>query len=362
MAEENDGASKTEEATPRKLEEARRKGDVPKTQDLAPFAALAASVAVLATLGGPLSRDLAEAMMVYVAQAHALELADGGAVEVMRRAALAAAPAIGAVMLAAAVAGAAGNLVQHGLLWSGEKIKFDLKKVSPLSGFKRLFGADALIQFAKTFIKLIATGAVVWFAIKSHLTELQGLSALNVLAMLPLTRDLLWAITWPVLMLLAVMAGGDWLLQRFRWTQRQRMTKQELKEDFKQSEGDPHVRAKLRQMRAEIAKRRMMQTLPTATVVVMNPTHYAVALRYEPRETAAPVCVAKGLDDLALRIRAVAEEHGVAVVEDPPLARMLYAAVDVDETIPREHFEAVAQIIGFILGGREKRTAPALRP
>jgi flagellar biosynthesis protein FlhB len=283
-------------------------------------------------------------------------------VGVMRQAAFAAAPPIGAVMLAAAVAGAAGNLIQHGLIISGEKLKPDLKKVSPLAGFKRLFGVDALFQFAKTFLKLLAVGAVVWFAVKPHLDELQGLSALGVAAMLPVSRDLLLAVTWPVLVLLALVAGGDWLFQRMRWTQRQRMTREELKEDYKQSEGDPHVRAKLKAMRAEKARRRMMQNLPTATVVVMNPTHYAVALRYEPGETAAPVCVAKGVDEVALRIRAVAEEHDVAVVEDPPLARALFAAVDVDETIPREHFEAVAQVIGFVLSGRERRPAPALRP
>lgn len=362
MAEENDAASKTEEATPKKLEDARRKGDVPKTQDLAPFAALAAAVAVVATLGGPLSRDLAEAMVVFVAQPHALSVANGGAAAMLWQVMAAAAPAVFAVLLATAVAGAAGNLVQHGLLWSGEKLKFDLKKVSPIAGFKRVFGVDALVQFLKTFIKLLATIAVVWFAVKPHLAELAGLSAMNVLAMLPLSRELLLGIAWPVLMLLATVAGADWLFQRIRWTQRQRMSREELKDEFKQSEGDPHVKAKLRQLRAEKAKQRMMQTLPTATVVVMNPTHYAVALRYEAGETAAPVCVAKGLDDLALRIRSVAEEHGIAVVEDPPLARTLYAAVDVDETIPREHFEAVAQVIGFVLKRRERRPAAALRP
>jgi flagellar biosynthetic protein FlhB len=141
---------------------------------------------------------------------------------------------------------------------------------------------------------------------------------------------------------------------------RMRMTKEEVKEDFKQSEGDPHVKAKQRQKRVEVARRRMMQAVPTATVVIMNPTHYAVALKYEQGEDAAPVCVAKGLDSLALKIRTIAEEAGVPVIEDPPLARALYAAVEVDEMIPAAHYEAVAKIIGFILGVGRRATAKAL--
>ena len=362
MAEENDAASKTEEATPRKLDQAREKGDVAKSQDLAPAAALAACTAVLALLGGPLSGRMATDLAAFVAHAHDLNLSEGKAEEVMLQAALAAAPVLLAVMLAAAVAGAAGNLVQHGLLWAPERLKFDLKKVSPVDGFKRLFGPDALFQFAKTFLKLLAVGAVAWWVAEPHLTELPGLSALDPAAMLGVTRELLLALTLAVLALSVAVAGGDWLFQRFRFLQRMRMTREETREEFKQTEGDPHVRAKLKQMRAERARSRMMQNLPKATVVVMNPTHYAVALRYEPGETAAPVCVAKGLDALALRIRAVAEEHAVPVVEDPPLARTLYGAVDVDETIPREHFEAVAKVIGFVMSGRERPRAAPLRP
>ena len=141
------------------------------------------------------------------------------------------------------------------------------------------------------------------------------------------------------------------------------MTKEEVKEDTKNSEGDPHIKAKLRAKRMAMSKKRMIQMVPKATLVVMNPTHYAVALRYVQGETAAPVCVAKGVDDLALKIREVAEAHEIAVIEDPPLARALYAAMDVDQVIPREHFEAVAKIVGFVMGrGRggagARRAAP----
>jgi flagellar biosynthetic protein FlhB len=135
---------------------------------------------------------------------------------------------------------------------------------------------------------------------------------------------------------------------------RMMMSREEVKQDYKNSEGDPHIKAKLKQIRMEKSRKRMMQAVPTATVVVMNPTHYAVALKYEPGETPAPICVAKGVDAVALRIRDLARESGVEVIEDPPLARALYAAVEVDGSIPRQHFEAVATIIGFILGKRTR--------
>jgi len=151
-------------------------------------------------------------------------------------------------------------------------------------------------------------------------------------------------------------AGADWLIQRQRFMARMRMTREELKEDYKQSEGDPHVRARQKQIRHERARRRMMQAVPDATVVIMNPTHYAVALKYEQGEDGAPLCVAKGLDSLALKIREIAEEAGVPVIEDPPLARALYAAVEIDDMIPPAHYEAVAKIIGFIMAAGRRRS------
>jgi flagellar biosynthetic protein FlhB len=173
--------------------------------------------------------------------------------------------------------------------------------------------------------------------------------------------DILRRLVFAVAAFLLIVAGADWFWQRQRFMQRMRMTKEEMKEDFKQSEGDPHIKARQKQLRNERARRRMMQAVPTATVVVMNPTHYAVALKYDQGETPAPMCVAKGMDSLALKIREIAEEAGVPVLEDPPLARALYAAVEIDEIIPPAHYEAVAKIIGFILSAGRKVAAQKLR-
>ena len=359
MSDTNDAASKTEEPTPRKLEQAREKGDIVKTQDLGSFASLAAVAGVIALAGGWLTSNLARGLTPFIARPHDMIIEGAGGVEIARYATMAAAPLLGAVLAAAALSGAAGHLIQSGLRFTPDKLKMDFKKVSPLQGFKRIFGPDGLMQFAKSFLKVLLTAALGWWVIQPYLPKLFELSAHEVTEMMPLTLDILKRLVFAVAALTLVVAGADWLWQRQRFMQRMRMSREELKEDYKQTEGDPHVKARQKQLRNERARRRMMQAVPEATVVIMNPTHYAVALKYEQGEQAAPVCVAKGLDTLALKIREIAEEAGVPVIEDPPLARALYAAVDIDDVIPQAHYEAVAKIIGFILNAANRRRAAA---
>lgn len=358
MADGPDPESKTEDATPRKLEEARKKGDVAKSPDVAAALSLAAAAAVLLAGGGWFSTRIAEQLTPFLAQPHAMigGLEAGAGVEIAMRAVWAAAPFLAALMFAVILGGVGGNLAQSGLIFTVEKIKPKWSKVNPLEGFKRIFGPDGLVQFLKTFIKLVAIGAVCWWVLKPHTRELENLAAMSPAAILPFARDLALALMMSALVFLALTAGADYLWQRMRFAKRMRMTKEELKEDFKQSEGDPHVKAKLRQIRMQRGRQRMMQAVPEATVIVTNPTHYSVALRYEPdKGDGAPVCVAKGVDALALRIREVAREHDVPIVENVPLARALYAAVEVDDIIPREHFEAAAKIIGFVMQQRKRR-------
>lgn len=356
MADAPDPESKTEAATPRKLAEARKKGDVARSPDVASALSLLGATAVLLMSGGWFATSMAEQLLPFIAAPHALMggLDAGAGVEIGTRALWAVAPFLGAVMLATVLGGAGGNLAQSGLLFTGEKLKPDWSRVSPLKGFQRIFGPDGLVQFLKTFLKLVAVGAICWLVLRPHVRELETMAAMPPALILPLARDLAIALMASALVFLGFTAGADYLWQRFRFAQRMKMTREELKEDFKQSEGDPHVKAKLKQIRAQRSRQRMMQNVPKATVVVTNPTHYSVALRYEAGD-AAPVCVAKGVDALALRIREVAREHAVPIVENVPLARALYAAVDVDETIPREHFEAAAKVIGFVMQRRRTR-------
>lgn len=359
MAEGADPESKTEEASPRKLEEARRKGDVAKSQDVGQTLSLMGASAVLLIGGGWFCGRMAEELLPFIAQPHELigGLEAGAGVEIGVRALWAAAPFLGAVMIATIVGGVGGNVGQvGGLIFSAEKLKPKWETLNPMAGFKRIFGPDGLMHFAQTLIKLLAVGVICWFVLKPHAREMENLAAMSPMAILPLTRDLSVALLAATLVFMGFTAGGDFIWQKLRFAKRMRMTKEEMKEDFKQSEGDPHIKAKLRQIRMQRSRQRMMANVPKATVIVTNPTHYSVALRYEPDQgDAAPICLAKGVDAVAMRIREVAREHDVPIVENVPLARALYAAVDIDETIPREHFEAAAKVIGFVMQKRKKR-------
>jgi flagellar biosynthesis protein FlhB len=361
MSDTNDATSRTEEPTPRKLQQARERGEVVKTPDLASLASLSAVAAVVALGGGWLSRNLTETMTPFLANPDSMSFEGHGGVQIMRLALMAAAPVLGAVLLAACAAGIAGNLIQTGFMFSPERLSFDFHKVSPAAGFKRIFGIDGFVQFLKSLLKVSLTGILAWWVLNPHITELENLVGMDPGAVLAFSADILRRLVFAVAAFLLAVAGADWFWQRQRFMQRMRMTKEELKEDFRQSEGDPHIKARQKQLRNERARRRMMAAVPKATVVVMNPTHYAVALKYDTAEAPAPLCVAKGLDSLALKIREVAEAAGVPVIEDPPLARALYATVDIDEVIPPAHYEAVAKIIGFILSTGRKVAARNLR-
>jgi flagellar biosynthetic protein FlhB len=246
-------------------------------------------------------------------------------------------------------AGLGGNLIQHRPVFTFDRIKPDFSKLSLGAGLKRMFGMDGLANLGKGLLKIGIVGAAVWTQVwpeRNALESVLGQSPADVAGDM---SHLLFKVLMAALVALAVIAAADYFLQRFQFMQRNRMSKQEIKEEYRQSEGDPAVKAKIRQLRVERSRRRMIAAVPEATVVIMNPTHFAVALKYESGKMAAPVCVAKGVDALALRIRAVAEDHDVPVVENPPLARALHASVEVDQPVPPEHYKAVAQVIGYVM-------------
>jgi flagellar biosynthetic protein FlhB len=353
---DTDPESKTEEPTGKRLEQARSQGDVAKSMDLPQWASLAAVAGVVFLSGGWLAQNLMASLEPFIAHPDAFVLQNDGAVEVARMAMVAALPVFAIVMASAAAAGIFANVVQTGFLWAPDKIKPDLSKLSLFKGVSRVFGVDSLINFGKSLLKAAVIGVICWQTLKPHAAELNQLVGFEPARMLPFLMDVLKAMFMSVLGALGVGAIGDWVLQRQRFMHRLRMSREEIKEEHRQSDGDPHVKGKQKAIRIDRAKKRMMANVPKATVVVMNPTHFAVALRYGD-DTPAPLCVAKGVDSLALKIRAVAEEAGVPVIEDPPLARALYAAVQVDQTIPRQHYEAVAKVIGFVLSAARKKRA-----
>jgi flagellar biosynthetic protein FlhB len=251
-------------------------------------------------------------------------------------------------------AGLAGAMLQHRPLWTFDPLMPKFDRINPLSGFKRLFGKEAWVNFAKGLAKTGLIGAVVWYTLWNEHDRMETFAEMDVAALMPATLSLAIKLMGAVLALFAIVAIGDFVWQRFSWYQRQKMTKQEMKEEFKNSEGNPEVKAKLRQIRASRVRKRMMAAVPKATVIITNPTHFAVALQYEPG-MAAPLCLAKGVDTMALKIREVAGEHRVPIVENPPLARALYATVEIDGEIPVEHYKAVAEVIGYVLRLKGRR-------
>jgi flagellar biosynthesis protein FlhB len=348
MAEHSEEQDRTEEPTQRRLEKAIERGDVARSLEVNTWFVFGGMALALIVLSGPVASQLALSLKAFLMNAHQVAPDAGGFRYVTKWALVTTLMALALPLGMFVMAALGGSLVQHAPLWTFEPLMPQLQRISPMSGFKRIFGREALAQFVKGLVKIGAVGTCLAVAIWGERDRLEMAAQLDPVALLPLARDLTLKLFVSVLAVLAFLAVGDYLYQRVTWLRRQRMSKRELKEEFKETEGSPEIKSRLRQIRTARAKRRLMAKVPKATVVIMNPTHYAVALQYEAG-MAAPVCVAKGLDELALRIRAIAEEHDVPIVENPPLARALHAAVEVDEEIPVEQYKAVAGVIGYVL-------------
>ncbi len=354
---DQDKADKTEQPTPRKLEEARKKGDVPKSQEISGWFVLGAGLFVIAAASGPAARSTAEWLRLFFEQPDAL-LADPSAMPRLLGAVgwriVGSLGLIFAVLIAAAIA---GHLVQAKPVVAFEKLQPKLSKISPVEGFKRVFGAQAWVNFFKGIAKLTLVSVACFMALWPRRDELLLLPDLDLAVMPEIAREASVALMIAALAAYALVALLDYSWQRHSFLERMKMSRRELKEEMKNTEGDPHVRAKLRQVRMERGRRRMLAAVPDATVVITNPTHYAVALRYERGETPAPVCVAKGVDEVAARIREIAKDARVPLMEDPPLARALHANAEIDQPIPEEHYQAVAKIIGQIMALSQQKQA-----
>jgi flagellar biosynthetic protein FlhB len=354
--EEDDSGERTLDPTQKKLDQALERGDVAKSQELNTWFVLAAGTLGFFLFAQDAASDVTAALRGLLANAGRLPTDGPALIDITRRLAIAAAAAVALPLLLVLIASIAGNAIQHRLVWSYDPVIPKLSKISPIAGFKRLFGQAAWVNFGKGLAKLAIVGAVMAFVLWPERDGVAALLSADISIVASFTFWLIVKLLAGSLAILTLVALADWLYQRHSWYERQRMTVQELKEEFKQSEGNPEIKAKIRQLRRQRASKRMMANVPKASVVITNPTHFAVALRYETG-MGAPVCVAKGIDALALRIREVATKHEVAIVENPPLARALHAAIDVDEEIPAEHYKAVAEVISYVMKLRGVRAA-----
>ncbi|HEV7633821.1 MAG TPA: flagellar biosynthesis protein FlhB [Bradyrhizobium sp.] len=349
MADDNDSADKTEDPTQKRLDDAHERGDVAKSQEINTWFVIAGGTLVLANFSGSVGGGILNPMRNLIANSWMIHTDGPGLMALAQSLGYVLIAAMGVPLLMLAIAAIAGNIVQHRLVWSAESLKPKFSKISPGAGAKRIFGKQAAANFAKGLFKVIALGAVMTAILWPERHRVESMLRFDPAALLGVTTNLTVQLMGAVVAMLAVVAIADYFFQYRQWFQRHKMSLQEMKEEFKQSEGDPHIKGRIRQLRQARMKKRMMAAVPKASVIITNPTHYSVALSYE-RGMAAPVCVAKGVDTIALKIREVAKQHDIPIVENVPLARALYATVDIDAEIPVEHYHAVAEIIGYVMG------------
>ena len=347
MADGPDKDQRTEQPSGRKLERARRQGQVVQSREINTWFMLMAGTAIVVFLSAPIVHVLQRSLVAFITLQDFLG-PDGLRWSPLRAALAKVLVTLVLPLLVVIAAAISGTVVQIGLLFATEKLNFNIARLSPLAGFTRLFSLQSSVEFLKSLLKVCAVSVVgVWMALPAmgQLTRMASEPAEYLPSEI---YKLVLRLLLGVLVVVTILALADYAYQRFAFMRTMRMTKEEVKEETKQSEGDPKIKAKLRQIRMERSRRRMMKAVPNASVVITNPTHYAVALQYEMGEAGAPKVVAKGADLIALRIREIAEENDVPIVENPPLARALYANVELDREIPPEHYKAVAEIISYV--------------
>ncbi len=348
MADERDDSERTEDPTLKRLEDALKRGDVVKSAEVNTWFMIAGGTLTLMVFAAPMASSLETTFRGLLANSYQIPT-DGPALAVLAQTlATHVVAALGVPLLLLCLASFAGSMIQHRVVFSVEPITPQLTKISPAAGLARLFSRQALANFAKGLAKLAVVGAVMASLLWPERDRLIGLIGTDPAAIMPVTQALALRMLGAVVAILAIVAAADYLFQYRQWYERQRMSVREMKEEFRQTEGDPAVKGKLRQLRQARMRKRMMAAVPKASVVITNPTHFAVALKYE-RGMNAPVCVAKGVDLIARKIREVAQQHDIPVVENPPLARALHGTVEIDQEIPPEHYRAVAEIIGYIM-------------
>ncbi|MEH2475807.1 flagellar biosynthetic protein FlhB [Nitrobacteraceae bacterium AZCC 2161] len=348
MADDSD-AEKTQDPTQKRLDDAHDRGDVAKSQEVNTWFLMAGATLVLSSFGSSIGNGLQVPFRNLLQNSWMIRTDGPGLLLLAKSLCYTVLSTLGMPFLFLIIAAVGGNLIQHKMVFSTEGLTPKFSKISPMEGAKRLFGKQAVANFLKGLFKLIALGAVMCAVLWPERFRIDAMIRFDPTVILGTTVTLTLQLMSAVVAMLAAVAIADFFFQYRTWYEKQKMSLQEVKEEYKQSEGDPHIKGKIRQLRQAMMKKRMMAAVPKASVIITNPTHYAVALSYE-RGMSAPICVAKGIDSIALKIREVAGKHDIPIVENVPLARALYATTEIDEEIPVEHYHAVAEIIGYVMG------------
>lgn len=355
MAEGGDKEDKTEEPTAKRLQDARNKGQVVSSQEIKSFFVLLGGLIVVTNFLPNVFRDIISHLRRFIALPHQVA-PDAASIGDFVYSTLGQIVVVLLIpFLLMSVFAVASSMIQTGPMYSPEATKMKWDKLNPVSGFKRLFSVNSLIEFTKSLVKTIIVGSVGYSVIKGALSQVDQYAAMPLQEILRITGELVGKMMGSVVATVALIGMLDYIQKRFDFMKNMRMSKQEVKDENKNAEGDPKIKGKIRQLRMQKARQRMMASVPTSDVVITNPTHYAVALEYKPETMAAPVIVAKGMNLIAERIRDIATENKVTIVSNPPLARALHDNGEVDEPIPFTQYQAVAEVISYVFRLRGKQ-------
>ncbi|MBR8461868.1 flagellar biosynthesis protein FlhB [Campylobacter sp. faydin G-105] len=355
-----DDQEKTEEPTSKKIDDAKKDGNVPKSQDISGFAALFVGILVLIAMIGVI-RDQVVALYMYYQKFIGIEITSKVVHQIVIMTLFRSLLVVLPICICVAIAGVIANVMQFGLIFTTKPITPDINKINPINGLKNLFSMKKAIESVKITAKVSIVFGVGFYFFLQFLKELPYTLFLSMFDQLEWLKKKMLILVGVMLIILLVIGLIDLMIVRFQYFKGLRMSKQEIKDEYKQMEGDPQVKGRIRRMQMQAAKRRMMQNIPQADVIITNPTHYAVAIRYDKTREEAPVVLAKGVDHMALQIRKIATENGVQIVEDPPLARELYKLCEIDQSIPVNLFRAVAEVLSFVYMGDQNKFKDKLK-
>jgi len=345
---------KTEKATPKKKQDARKKGQVAKSQDISTAIVMLACFFLLFLLGGYLKEHIVDIFHLAFIQYIGMPLTEKSIqvifIQMLEKAALIVIP----VMAAAMIGGLLANYLQIGFLFTTETLQFKLSKINPIQGFKRIFSWRALVEFLKSILKISFVGFLVFLVVRSRMNDILILSQKSLEAALATLANIVITVGLFASLLLLVLGIMDYFYQKYDHEKNIRMSKQDIKDEYKNIEGDPLIKSKIKQRQREMAMQRMMAEVPNADVVITNPTHYAIAIKYDESKMDAPYVVAKGVDFVAQKIKFIAKENDVVMIENRPLARALYDQTEIGQVIPEDFFKAVAEILAFVYKSKGK--------
>lgn len=347
--EDEDEASKTEEPSERKISKAKEEGDVAISQDAKSFIMLVGMLFVVWLFIPVMFKWIGQMGRSFIERAGSTHVDAGNFVVLFEQGIFALFKTMAIPFAVFMVLGVLASLSQTGFIYAPKKLEPNWNKLNVFAALPNFINKQKIVESFKGIVKIAVVSVLAYFVLKPYLFKSELLPTMATYGILDFIHREVVLLLFTVTIAVLIIAAGDYAWQKYSHLQKLRMTKQEVKEEYKQMEGDPLVKSKIRQIRMERARQRMMENVPKADVVIVNPTHYAVALEYKMDEMPAPKVTAKGVDTAALRIKAVAEENNVPIVENPPLARALFASTELDQTIPTEHFQAVAEVINYVM-------------